>query len=349
MDVVPKVSVIVPVYNADEVIEKSLQCLLNQSEKNIEIILVNDGSEDNSGQICNNYSKNYENIHVIHQENKGPGLARNAGLNIVKGEYIYFMDSDDLVNNNLIRDNYSLGKKNDSDIVIFGYKKTEKLISGKSQKTKTNLKDLVLSGKTEVKNNLVDVLDSGAIFAVWNKLFKTSFIKDQYIQFPDIRRNEDISFTLDSLKYACSISVNSKIYYHYISVLGEYKYDEDLIEQHLYVYDKFFDLYKGWMENSKNRRYAVKLFALYFFHSIPLFIVKYDKDPIEKLKKMLNNDLYNSYLNNIKIGDSDRLLIKAALVVLKSQSVTILYLSTKLKLFMSGRIGKNIFRRFINS
>ena len=93
----PKVSIIVPIYNSEKYMNKCIESILNQTLTEIEIILVNDGSTDNSGKIIDNYAKKDNRIKVIHQQNSGPSVARNKGISTAKGKYIGFVDSDDYI------------------------------------------------------------------------------------------------------------------------------------------------------------------------------------------------------------------------------------------------------------
>lgn len=115
------VTIIVPVYNVSGYLEKSIESVLQQTYYNLEIILVDDGSTDDSGAVCEEYAATDNRIKVIHQENKGQGAARNAGLDIAKGRYIYFHDSDDCINEDCIEFLYTLLKKHSLDIAACNY------------------------------------------------------------------------------------------------------------------------------------------------------------------------------------------------------------------------------------
>lgn len=117
----PKVSVIVPVYNVENYIRKCLDSIISQTLKDIEIILVDDGSEDNSGKICDEYAEKDSRIIVIHQKNNGLSNARNTGLNIASGEYIGFVDSDDYIKSEMYSEMYQTAEKTDADMVLCNY------------------------------------------------------------------------------------------------------------------------------------------------------------------------------------------------------------------------------------
>ena len=116
-----KVSIIVPVYNVEKYIHKCIVSILSQTYKNLEIILVDDGSPDNCGKICDEYASNDNRIIVIHQKNGGLSAARNAGLNISTGNFIVFVDSDDYLENSAIEDCIHYIKINSCDILIFNW------------------------------------------------------------------------------------------------------------------------------------------------------------------------------------------------------------------------------------
>ena len=117
------ISIIVPVYNAEDSVESCIDSILNQSYTDIELILVDDGSKDNSLKICNERAKNDIRITVIHQENGGVSTARNNGLMAARGEYIQFVDSDDTIEQNMTETLWSMMEKEKADLAVCGYKK----------------------------------------------------------------------------------------------------------------------------------------------------------------------------------------------------------------------------------
>src|SRR5690625_188058 len=112
-----KISIIVPVYNAEKYIERCLKSILNQRYTNLEIIIVDDGSTDNSSKICIDYEKQYKNIIYVKKENEGPGPARNLGIRLASGDYIGFVDSDDFIHKDMYYNMIKELEKHDADIV----------------------------------------------------------------------------------------------------------------------------------------------------------------------------------------------------------------------------------------
>ena len=115
------ISIIIPVYNVQDYLKECVDAIINQSYSNIEVILVNDGSTDNSPAICDEYSKKDSRIKVIHKKNEGPAMARNAALDIASGKYLNFIDSDDLIHKDMISILYNNLINNDADISICNY------------------------------------------------------------------------------------------------------------------------------------------------------------------------------------------------------------------------------------
>lgn len=338
----------IPVYNTEGRISDCIESVLKQTESNLEIFLVNDGSTDRSGEICDQYATRDPRVHVIHQENRGAGEARNRGLRESTGEYLYFLDSDDRIKETLLEDNCDLADESGSDIVIFGYTKTEISASGKKQVYTPKLTSDHFKTVEGITRNLADLLDAGATFAAWNKLFRAEMIKMNRVTFPSFQRNQDMVFTLEALKQATSITVNREVYYIHEYSLEEFKYDEQLIENHLYVFDLFYHLYPGWMSIRKNREYALKLFVLTFFHSVPFYIAKQASEPLSKLRDLFHHKQFRTYMDLLKEFEAGNLAIQSGFLILKMRSPVILYVVTQIKETLSGIIGKHRFRSLFN-
>ena len=115
---IEKISVIIPVYNDEKYLAQCLDSVLRQTYSNLEIILVDDGSTDSTPELCEKYREKYANIRILHKKNGGVGSSRNAGLEMATGEYVLFVDHDDLLSETHIEELYKLLKKNDADIAV---------------------------------------------------------------------------------------------------------------------------------------------------------------------------------------------------------------------------------------
>ena len=176
----PKVSIIVPVFNGDEFLDRCLSSIVEQAYKNIEVIIINDGSTDNTKTICEAYSQKEPRVKVIHKKNEGVSIARNLGLDAATGEYIYFVDADDYVLSNGIESLVNKAVENLADLVVAEYyvadSNKEYKVSPLISKDSNSFLCSILSGKNHS--------------ALWNKLFSRRLFDE--IRFPvDIRYIED--------------------------------------------------------------------------------------------------------------------------------------------------------------
>ena len=199
-----KVSVIIPVYNVEKYIEKCLKSLVKQTLKDIEIIIVNDGSPDNSQKIIDKYVKKYpKKIKSFIKENGGQGSARNFGLKHATGEYIGYVDSDDYVDETMFEKLYINAKENNSDIAICGtYIDNDPGI------------------EIELENILLDNHKENAFFgkmAVWNKIYKRNILIDNKLEFRSKVWYEDFDFSFKAIALAKKVSyINEPLYYYLI-------------------------------------------------------------------------------------------------------------------------------------
>ena len=210
----PKISIIIPIYNVEEYIEDTLNSLLNQTIiKDMEILMIDDGSFDGSRYIIEKYSLDYENFYAYHKENEGPGIARNLGIDLAKGEYIHFLDSDDYVLPNTYERAYEIAKNNNSDFLsLFGvrmrrYNITDSYIYNNAFK---NIIGTIDSAKLEDMPELIwDTF-------VTNKLYKKEFLEKNNLKFiKEKKYYEDVIFALGAYGLAEKISLTKDIFYYW--------------------------------------------------------------------------------------------------------------------------------------
>lgn len=191
-----KLSIIIPVYNGEQYIEQCTKSLLNQQLKQIEIIFINDGSIDNSKLILDKLSKRYSNIRVLHQENKGPGAARNLGIEVAKGEYIGFVDVDDTPKEDMYYKLYSLSEEYDLDMAVCGFEVIDSSNKIKEIALPKYNKKIYIDKDDIRENILIRVIYNGpeTLASQWNKIYRKSLL-DKY----KIRVDEDRMFGEDWL------------------------------------------------------------------------------------------------------------------------------------------------------
>lgn len=215
MNNIPEISVIIPVYNIENYLFECLQSILSQDISNIEVICVNDGSNDNSLAVMKNIKCQDKRIKIINTEHKGSGLARNLAITYASGKYILFVDGDDFLEKRALYKMLSKAEAENVDIVMFGafsyYEKKKKKYAGTYDYKKIPYKYLngVFSGK-DSGNDIAKFPSTS-----WTKLYNTDFIKKNNIKFQDIEIGQDQLFYFHSMITAKRISVLEKNLYNY--------------------------------------------------------------------------------------------------------------------------------------
>lgn len=202
------VSIILPAYNCEKYIASTIKSVQNQSFNNWELIIVDDGSIDNTVEICNYFSKNDSRIRVFQVQNNGVSKARNIGISVAKGEYITFLDSDDLLCNKTIEK--SIASIGDADLLIWGY---ETFPDKKIYSLKRND---IFFGKEEVGKKYSEIADKHLFNPVWNKLYRREIITMYSVFFPEnLSMGEDLIFNLRYIQYCANIKMISECLYFY--------------------------------------------------------------------------------------------------------------------------------------
>lgn len=207
----PLVSVIVPVYNTEKYLRKCVDSILNQTYKNLEVILVNDGSQDNSGIICDEYAQSDKRVKVIHKENSGPAYARNTGIKVATGDYIAFVDSDDWLDKTMYEDIVSKVEE-DADAIIFNLKYVNERNEIISESPKIQEGEIPISDDSFM--DLYNLACNSLLGYTWNKLWKRSIMKDEY--FLNIILREDLCFAMKMLNKIRSIYCTNVCGYNYV-------------------------------------------------------------------------------------------------------------------------------------
>jgi len=313
MEVKSLISVIVPVYNAENTIEQCVNSIIKQTYLNLEIILVNDGSKDKSIEICQKLQKEDNRIIVIDKENEGVSKTRNKGIDIAQGEYITFVDSDDYIENNMIEilynniQNYDLCTCN-----YYAIKNNKKTI-------KSNIESYTIE-EGQVNEYIEKMQKEMLFYNPVNKIFKAKIIKENNIRFEhNIHVGEDYLFNIEYLKYVKKAKYISQPLYNYIIQNGtlSQKYIERFIPLEMkivrnvkeiyeerafdmtYIYNQYMELLKSNIYNlqiGQKSRKEIKKF-------IEEYIQELEKDKIIKkeIKSKLSKEnkiLYKMLLNN---------------------------------------------------
>lgn len=211
-----KLSVIIPMYNCEKYISRLINSITNQDYNNYEIILLNDGSTDNTKNIIN--SVNDERFIVINKQNSGVSDTRNKGLKKITGDLVTFIDSDDYISSNYFSTIINIyNTNNEPDLINFGfYSEVEdenfKILSS----DKIKYKSILYKNKNQIKKDFVNLWDNTMLYNLWNKVYKVNLIKDNKINFIKENWGEDVVFNREYLLNINTLYNSDKCFYHYI-------------------------------------------------------------------------------------------------------------------------------------
>lgn len=309
MKELPCISIIIPAYNAGEYIEKCIQSIINQEYRDFEIIIVNDGSIDNTRAICEKYIELDSRIKLINTENRGAGSARNTGLAEAKGKYISFIDADDYICEDYYKRMYQMLEENNADIVEGHYKRVaryeENVFTNTGMKKEyTNMEKLLVlygSDETEYINSVI----------VTNKIYRKELFEE--IRFP-VNRIIDDEFIMYKLIYNSKKIISTPdIMYAYVqseeSVMRS-SFKEKRVHDTLDVYDEVYDFFK----DKENDELIEKILVRYLGYGIELTqktsrskdienknkVYEFIKSKFEEKAKIAEDKVNNEEFNKIK-------------------------------------------------
>ena len=209
-----KVSIIIPVYNGEKYIRPCISGLRKQTYRNIECILIDDSSTDESGKICDRCAEEDARVRVIHQVNRGVSAARNKGIEEAQGEYILFFDIDDQITESVVEDNLRMAQKNNADVVLFCF---WYFIVDKDRKIPNGMQHPFIGDRESYFHEmLIQTIDNEIFNAPWNKMYKKDFlIKNQLSFDSSYSIYEDAVFAAKMFQRAEKIVINNRKYYTY--------------------------------------------------------------------------------------------------------------------------------------
>ncbi|EKQ55552.1 MAG: glycosyl transferase [Clostridium sp. Maddingley MBC34-26] len=301
------VSIITPVYNVERCIEKTINSIINQSSKDFELLLIDDGSKDKSIEIARGLlEKSDVNYKIITQENSGVSAARNAGIKQANGEYIAFLDSDDYIDFKFVEMMYSKAKETQSDVIYCDYSEVD--INGNILvKNRANCLSGFISGKDAALKQLDDDINIGMRSAI----YKASIIKENNLLFDSKRKyGEDMVFIVKSLLCSNKItSVNEVLAFY---VIWEASVTSSVSLKHLDCYNSYLDL----LEYVKSYKDSVEVKDFLLTYKIPyavahvFSVLSRDKNFHENLLEFLNRDDVRNYLKAYKIQKFNKKYIR---------------------------------------
>lgn len=332
------ISIVIPIYNIEKYLTKCIETVIHQTYKNLEIILVDDGSIDSSGAICDEYAKRDSRVKVIHKINGGLSDARNAGIKVANGKYIAFLDGDDYVDNTMYEKLYESIKTNNADICVCGYTRIygEKEIEfplnvNKYNKDKTFLYNMIGTQPS-------DLTDISVGMSVWKCLYDLDIIKKNNIFYKSekIYTSEDIIFQIEYFDFVKKVVLVGEPLYKYRFIVGSLtnRYKKDRFEKQKILYLKIIsmleerNLLSNEVKNRLNRTFFMKIKSC-----IKLEVVANKQEKsirLQNIRDMLNDELVEKNIKEYPIMQSN-FKNRIYLLLIKYKMVKLLYIFYKRK------------------
>lgn len=297
------ISVIVPIYNVEKHLKKCVDSIINQTYKNLEIILVDDGSPDNCGKICDEYAKEDLRIRVIHKENGGLSSARNIGIRMSLGSYLMFVDSDDYIEINMVEFLYNAIASKGVNMSVCKYRE----ISGAYKKREFKEEhSITVSGKEAIE--MLFVGSKWNFVIVCNKLYEKDLFRG--IQFPEGKYHEDEAVAYKLLYKCDKVSCIPKVLYNYVKRNGSITDEYSL--KRLDAVDIFEDRLAFFLENNEERLYALaqRSFAVFTFRQT-ILLKKYfpDKREIRMVIRRKSYRYFFAAIGNSKLKPGEKIIM----------------------------------------
>lgn len=263
----PAISIIIPVYNVEAWLPRAVESIQNQTFSDWELYLVDDGSPDNSGALCDTFAASDERIRVIHQQNAGAARARNAAIAKAQGDYLYFMDGDDWCEPTMLADMHAAATAAQADLLVTGFTIDTYYADDKYYRELRNAPNRVFETQQEFRETSVELFDAQLLYAPWNKLYRRAYLSEHNVLFPTTFW-DDLPFNLDVMRDIERVACLDGHYYHFLRARAESentKYRADMYSKREEEHQWMQDLYAYWNINTPDvqeflaRRYAERL------------------------------------------------------------------------------------------
>ena len=263
----PAISIIIPVYNVKRWLARAVASVQAQTFTDFELFLVDDGSTDGSGALCDRLAEEDARIRVIHQANAGAAAARNAASDQARGEYLYFMDGDDHCDETMLADMYRIAKENALDLLVTGFYIETYYSADKFYQEKRTAPDRIFPTQEAFRAAAHELFDAQLLYAPWNKLYRRSYLVEHGIRFPGTFW-DDLPFNLAVICDIERVGTLDGHYYHFLRARAESentRYRPDMYDKREEEHVWLQDLYGAWgidspvVQEFLARRYAERL------------------------------------------------------------------------------------------
>jgi len=326
------VSVIMPVYKVEDYVARAIESMQAQTFSDYEFLIVDDGTPDRSGEICDAYAAEDPRIKVFHTPNGGAPAARNLAMDVASGKYYYFMDSDDWAEPTMLEDMVEIAERDDAQLVVAGY--YTDIYYNDTEFYQELHGDVAASYKgKEFFEIAYRLFDDNLLYTPWNKLWNRSFIEERKLRYPKTYW-DDFPFCVSCIHDIERVSVTDKRYYHFIKKRAESEtasYKADLYEKREWEDNMLRELYEHWgVDNEPSKEFLARRYIERFIGCIENLTSPKckltGKEKKAKLKEMLAAPRVKETL---KLAKPRSTMMKLMLVPVRMKSVAICLLEGK--------------------
>jgi glycosyltransferase involved in cell wall biosynthesis len=313
----PTISVVIPVYNSEQFLERCIDSILNQGYRKCEVLLIDDGSTDRSGVLCDRYERQDSRVRALHKQNDGPSSARNLGISEARNDWLVFIDSDDWLDDTYFEIVSDTIKQYDRDLHIYGTKK----VTEKRTITRVLRECHVYEGTNGMAECFIVADMNRLLESCWNKVYRGSIISKNYLRFnPEISYLEDLVFNVNYFKVSSTAVIIDKAIYNYryqqSGTLSHNICETELYESFIHMREEQVSHYKGHYE----QRYANFLNLLRFEAYQPKLNL-YDGSMERRVRYKLWREVLDSiYSNGVELPIYDNLLHKTMVLAYRLEA-----------------------------
>lgn len=252
----PGISVIIPVYGVEDWVGRAIESVQAQTYEDFELILVDDGSPDRSGAVCDDYARRDQRISVIHKKNGGAASARNAAIAVARGTYLFFMDADDWCEPDMLARMHACAEHDSLDLVVAGFYIDTYRSDEKFFREKKSLPSKRYASAQEFRRDAYRLFDCNLLYTPWNKLYRASYLREHGIEFPNVWW-DDLPFNLAVLRDIERVALMEDAFYHFLRARSESentKYRAGTFEKREEENGWMRELYEHWGVCDENAR-----------------------------------------------------------------------------------------------
>lgn len=325
-----KITAIMPVYNVENFIGKCIESIQAQTLTEWELIAVDDGSPDNSGAICDAYALKDSRIIVVHKENGGAPSARNTAIPMARGEYLFFVDSDDWAEPAMFEDMYNTAKKNNAQLVVAGFYIDTYYSDTEFYTQEQTLPTRVFSSQREFREYAYKMFDKNLLYTPWNKLLERKYATDMNIHFKNTFW-DDYPFNLDIVRDVERIVLMEEKYYHFMRARSDSetaRYRSGMYEKREDEHRWMLELYDYWNVHSDEsqemiyRRYIERVIGCIENVTNSACTLSF-REKMQEIKNIITSE---NVRKSLKIAKPNSLVMKLMLIPIKLKFTFLTYL-----------------------